>query len=51
MTRMHATFVIGFSVSVMVWLLVVEPAKKCADAGGLPVLGIGRVVCAEQWKQ
>lgn len=31
--------------------LVVVPTMTCADNGGLPVLGVGRVVCAQPFNK
>lgn len=38
---------IGGLAVLAVSLLVVVPARTCSDDGGLPVLGLGRVVCAQ----
>jgi hypothetical protein len=41
-----APVILGGVVSLMIGL-VIYPAVKCSREGGLPVAGIGKVVCAQ----
>lgn len=52
MSRRELAWVALVLVSILVVAaLVVVPALNCADDGGLPVLGVGRVVCAQPFSK
>lgn len=39
--------ILAIAIAAVLYVLVYAPATECAAIGGLPVAGLGRVVCAQ----